>query len=132
VPIRFTIFHDLGLVVTHFTGRVSDGEFVDLYRRMLNHEDYVPGTDELADLREVESLNLSALALRRVEELTEERYGGTGAGFRTAIVAPRDQAYGIGRMYEVFAEEGPENVRVCRDMADALEWLDLAPDALDL
>ena len=132
MPIRYTIHHDLGLVVTYFSGRVSDGEFIDLYRALLNDEDYVPGTDELADLRDVESLNLSALALRRVEELTEERYAGTGASFRTAIVAPRDQAYGIGRMYEVFAEEDPENVRVCRDIEDALEWLDVAPDALDL
>ena len=126
------IHRDLGLVITYFTGRVSDEEFVDLYRRMLNDEEYVPGTDELADLRDVESLNLSALALRRVEELTEERYAGTDASFRTAIVAPRDQAYGIGRMYEVFAEEGPENVRVCRDMEDALEWLQIEPDALDV
>ena len=132
MPIRYTLHNDLGLVVTHFTGRVSDGEFIDLYRAMFNDPAYVPGTNELADLRGVETLNLSALALRRVEELTEERYAGTDAGFRTAIVAPRDQAYGIGRMYEVFAEEGPENVRVCRDVEDALEWLEVAPDALDI
>lgn len=132
MPIRYTVHQDLGVVVTHFTGQVSDREFIDSYQRMLHDHDYLLGTHELADLREVESLNLSALALRRVEELTAQRYADSGTRFRTAIIAPRDQSYGIGRMYEVFAEGGPEDVRVCRDPEEALAWLELDPDALDI
>jgi len=132
MPIRYTIHRDLGVVVTHFSGYVTDDEFVDSYRLMLQDADYRPGTDELADLRGVADLNLSAAALRKVEELTEARYEGTNAAFRTAILAPRDQSYGIGRMYEVFAEGGPEHVRVCREVADALAWLHLETDALEL
>lgn len=132
MPIEYTIHRDLGLVVTRFTGRVKDDEFVALYERMLNDDDYVLGTNELADLRATEDLNLSAIALRRVEEITRNRYAGSHEDFRTALIAPRDQSYGVGRMYEVFAEDGPENVRVCRTQSEALEWLDLAADALDL
>jgi len=132
MPIRYTIHRDLSVVVTHFSGYITDNEFVDSYRLMLQDVDYVPGTNELADLRGVADLNLSAAALRRVEQLTEARYQGTGADFRTAILAPRDQSYGIGRMYEVFAEDGPEHVKVCREVAEALAWLDLEPDALEL
>ena len=132
MPITYTIHPHLGLVVTRFTGRVSDEEFVELYQRMLYDDDYVLGTNELADLRDTVDLDLSALALRRVEEITRQRYAGSDASFRTAIIAPRDQSYGVGRMYEVFAEEGPENVRVCRSEADGLAWLDLPADALDL
>lgn len=132
MPIEYTIHRDLGLVVTRFTGRVTDDEFVALYERMLNDDDYVLGTNELADLRATEDLNLSAIALRRVEEITRSRYAGSHKDFRTALIAPRDQSYGVGRMYEVFAEDGPENVRVCRTRSEALEWLDLAADALDL
>lgn len=132
MPITYEIHGDLGLVVTRFTGRVTDEEFVGLYDRMLNDEDYDLGTNELADLRRTDDLSLSALALRRVEEITRRRYADSGQGFRTAILAPRDQSYGVGRMYEVFAEEGPENVRVCRTPEEALEWLHLPPDAIDL
>ncbi|MDX1675425.1 MAG: hypothetical protein R3314_11580 [Longimicrobiales bacterium] len=119
-------------MVTHFSGRVTDDEFVELYRSMFADDAYELGTNELADLRGVDDLDLSAQALRRVEELTEERYAGSDIGFRTAIIAPRDKSYGIGRMYEVFAEQGPENVRVCRDVSEALAWLDLEPDAVEL
>lgn len=132
MPIRYTIHRELGVVVTRFTGRVSDDEFTDSYGRLLHDDDYELGTDELADLRAVEDLDLSAAALRRVEEMTEERYAGSDLEFRTAIVAPRDQSYGIGRMYEVFAEGGPERVRVFRDPAAALAWLGLEPDTLAL
>lgn len=132
MPIRYTIHRDLNVVVTHFSGYVTDQEFVDSYRRMLQDPDYAPGTNELADLRRVADLNLSAAALRQVEELTEARYERSGANFRTAILAPRDQSYGIGRMYEVFAEDGPEHVRVCREVADALAWLHLEADTLEL
>lgn len=131
MPIDYTIHSAPGFVRTRFTGAVGDDEFVDLYRRLYADPDYALGTDEVADLREVEDLDLSAAALRRVEELTRERYAGGEAGFRTAIIAPRDQSYGIARMYEVFAEDGPENVRVFREPAEALEWLGLDPGALD-
>jgi hypothetical protein len=132
MPITYRIHTDLGLVVTRFTGHVKDDEFVELYKAMLHDDDYALGTNELADLRAAESLNLSALALRRVEEITRQRYGDSGLNFRTAIIAPRDPLYGIGRMYEVFAEDGPENVKVCRDPLEALQWLDLDDDAVRL
>lgn len=132
MPITYEFHSDLGLVVTVFSGHVTDEEFVRLYDRMLNDDGYALGTNELADLRDAEDLDLSAMALRRVEEITRRRYGHSDQSFRTAIIAPRDQSYGVGRMYEVYAEEGPENVRVCRTPAEALEWLDLAPDAIDL
>jgi hypothetical protein len=132
MPIRHTIHADLGVVVTRFTGRVSDAEFIDAYRRILADDAYSPGTHELADLRAIEKLDVSAEALRKVEQMTEARYADTGAAFRTAIVAPRDQAYGIGRMYEAFAQEGPENVSVFRDLDEARAWLGLSEDALDL
>ncbi len=132
MPITYRIHTDLGLVVTRFTGHVKDDEFVELYKVMLHDDDYALGTNELADLRAAESLNLSALALRRVEEITRQRYGESGLSFRTAIIAPRDPLYGIGRMYEVFAEDGPENVKVCRDPLEALQWLDLDDGAVRL
>jgi hypothetical protein len=132
MPIDYSIHTDLGLVRTRFTGRVTDDEFIDLYRRMLYDDRYVLGTNELADLRDVDDLDISAVALRRVEEITEDRYADSGASFRTAILAPRDQSYGIGRMYEVFAEDGPENVGVFRVLAEALAWLEIDPDAVDL
>ncbi|MFW5947800.1 MAG: hypothetical protein ACOCUW_04850 [Gemmatimonadota bacterium] len=131
MPITYT-FHDAGVVVTRFTGRVTDREFIAFYTQLYTDPDYVPGTSELADLRPILELDVSPGALRRVEELARERYAGTDTGFRTAVIATRDQAYGLARMYEVFAEDGPEAVRVCRTLAQALEWLGLEADAVEL
>lgn len=132
MPITYAFHPDIGLVRTRFTGVVTSDEFVDLYHTMLHDADFVPGSNELADLRELESLDVSAAALRTVESVTRERYAGTDEAFRTAVIAPRDQAYGIARMYEAFAEQGPENVRVCRTLEEALKWLGLEPGQADL
>lgn len=132
MAVDYTIHPDLRIVVTRFVDVVTDDEFVGLYRDVFADSDYALGTNELADLREVTSLDVSARALRRVESITRERYGQSSEKFRSAVLAPRDHAYGIGRMYEVFAEEGPENVRVCREVEEALEWLGLPGDAIDL
>lgn len=132
MSITFTIHPELGIVVSRFTGRVTDREFIDLYTRLYSDPGYVPGLNELADLRAIEELDVTVSALRRVEELARERYADADADFRTAVVATRDQAYGLARMYEVFAEGGPEDVRVCRSLAEALDWLDLDADAVDL
>ena len=131
MPINYTIHPDLRLVVTRMDGRPTDEEFVGAYEAIMDDAAYVPGMNEVADLRGAEGLDVSVEALRQVETLTRRRYAGSEASFRTAIIAPRDQTYGIGRMYEVFAEDGPENVRVCRTVDAAAEWLGLDVEDLD-
>jgi hypothetical protein len=42
---------------------------------------------------------------------------------RSAIVAPSDRAYGMSRMFEVFAEESSIDVRVFRDFDEAKRWV---------
>ena len=77
MPIHYTIYPDLRLAITRFTGRVTDAEFVELYAALMADDDYELGTNELADLRGVDALNLSSAALRRVEEITGDRYAGS-------------------------------------------------------
>ena len=91
---------------------------------------YELGTNELADVRQAQALDVSAATLRKVDALHRERYAGSDAGFRTAILTRKDQPYGIARMYQVFSDEGPENVKIFREMEEALEWLGIDRDAL--
>lgn len=125
MPARYALHPDLGVVVTRFQGAVTDEEFVGLYRALLADPLYREGTNELADLREIASFAITASALREVEAWTRRRYSGATTSFRTAIVAPSDLSFGIGRMYEVFAADGPEAVSVFRGAQMALRWLGL-------
>lgn len=54
------------------------------------------------------------------EHVREERPEGRG---RTAIVAGDDLTFGMGRMYEQIAADGPVDVNVFRDLEPATRWL---------
>ncbi|MGD2068996.1 MAG: hypothetical protein PVI57_10020 [Gemmatimonadota bacterium] len=127
--VGYTLHRDLNLLATRFSGAVTDDEFIELYRTIFDDPDYVLGTNELADLREVEDLQLSTEALRKVEYLTRMKYGREGLSFRTALIAPSDSAFGVGRIYEVFASAGPEAVSVFRTATEAFAHLGVEPMA---
>ena len=45
---------------------------------------------------------------------------------RADVLAPSDIAYGLGRMYQAYADPaGVENVMVFRDFSEAMRWLGL-------
>ncbi len=44
---------------------------------------------------------------------------------RRAIVADKDITFGMARMYEVFREDAPEEIKLFRDIAEARRWLGL-------
>ena len=131
MPLSYTLHPSLDLVATRFVGVVTDDEFIALYRALFEDEGYRPGMNELADLRQVTSLDLSVAALRRVEYHTRMRYGPDGPAFRSALIAPGDLAYAIGRMYEIFATAGPEQVGVFRTADEAFACLGLDPMSPD-
>ena len=74
----------------------------------------VPNVDRLEGIT-IEALRLFA------------RVNPFGPGSRRAIVAERDVQYGVSRTYQVFAERPGMDVRVFRDVAEALRWLDERP-----
>lgn len=125
--VGYTLHPDLNLLATRFAGTVTDDEFVELYRTIFADPDYALGTNELADLREVEDIQLTTEALRKVEYLTRMKYGREGLVFRTALIAPSDSAFGVGRIYEVFASAGPEAVSVFRTAGEAFDHLGVEP-----
>ena len=43
--------------------------------------------------------------------------------YRLAIVAPRDDVYGMARMYQALTEQAFPHVGVFRDLATAAAWL---------
>jgi hypothetical protein len=47
---------------------------------------------------------------------------------RLAIVAPRDELFGLGRMYEFLRGDSPVDVRVFRERKEAELWLGLSKD----
>ncbi len=130
MPISCTIHADLGLLVTRYVGIVTNDEFVEVYRSVLGGSEFRHGFNELADFQEIKELNITADAMRNVSALVSHFYKGRSESTRTAVLAPRDDLYGIGRMYSAYADPDSEDVNVFKDASEAMRWLGLNPLSL--
>jgi hypothetical protein len=134
MPIDVRVDHPRRLVVARASGVLTDGE-VFAYQQGTWSRAEVAGYDELADMTGVVRIELPSAA--RARELASVSAGmdRPGAPSRLAIVAPQDQAFGLGRMYQAFREMDPRSakeVAVFRTAAEALAFLGVkGPLALD-
>ncbi len=125
MPISFTIHADFGLLVTRFVGVVASDEYVEVYRSILGGSEFRHGFNELADFQEITEFNVTARDMMRVSGLVRRFYGRRSESTCTAIIAPRAELYGMGRMYTAFTDPDTENVEVFKDVNEAMRWLGL-------
>ncbi len=130
MPISYTIHADLGLLVTRYVGVVANDEFVEVYRSILDGSEFRHGFNELADFQKLGELKVTQDAMRDVSGLVSHFYKGRSESMRTAVLAPRDDLYGICRMYSAYADPDSEDVKFFKDVSDAMKWLGLNPVSL--
>jgi hypothetical protein len=83
---------------------------------------FQPGMKVLWDCR---NASIAALSNERIERLIEHNFQhqeARGSGM-SAIVASRDLDYGIGRIFQAYADGLPWDTMVFRDLDSALNWL---------
>ncbi len=90
-----------------------------------------PGFDVLVDVREADVAKISGAGLRTVAEVIAGYMRGLEGQSKTAILAPHNAMFGLGRMYEAYTSQSPETVQVFRDPQQALSWLGAPADLLE-
>ena len=129
-PITHSLNEDLHLLITTWSGVVTDAEMIAAYRRAYADSRWVPGFNEVTDLRRANVGAVTADGLRGLRLLVAESVAGFSGRFKTAVLAPGDLGFGISRMYEMMSDESSESVRVCRDAADAAAWVGIPASVL--
>jgi hypothetical protein len=125
VPFQYRIDPQRKLVVAWGTGTVTDPD-VFAYQREVWSKPEVAGYHELIDMSEVKAIEMPSID--RMWELAAvstamDRARPSG---KLAIVAPRDMAFGLGRMYERYRaleSRGNKQVGVFRTLDEALAYL---------
>ena len=120
--IRFEMDAANRIRIAVFEGVVDDAELLGSYGSLVAQPDYDPTLNDLVDMRGVDRLEVSSASVRRlVEMFTPLDHGEVVT--RLAIVAPRDDVFGMARMYEILRSDAPEQIRVFRDRPEAERWL---------
>jgi hypothetical protein len=132
MPIVYRIIKEHRLIVSVHIGTVPDDEFLHSYKCLLHDAAFDESYNLLIDLRRATSGERSTEALRRLSSAVEQRYRIVELAPRTAVIAPADISYGLGRMYQSFVDTVPGEVVIFRATDAALAWLDVPSGVLDI
>jgi hypothetical protein len=126
VNVEYQIDRTQGVIFTRCHGTLEAADMWSIADRLRSDPDFDVHQRQLIDLTEMVGMTASFRAIRN---FAENRNGDPFSGHsRRAVVAPRNLAYGLARMYEAL-REGKEQgkFRVFRTMAEARDWLGLQP-----
>ena len=123
MPVDFKIDVPLGLILTRCVGHVTVGEVQQHFRDLARAWQDVDADrlDVLLDLMELTSLptiaELETVAAEIDAQIGAHRFG------RCAVVTDRGPLYDSMQMFEVLVNRLFEEVRVFRDLEEAVIWL---------
>lgn len=120
--IQFTLDGPRRLRTATFSGVVGEADLISAYAQLMQDPGFDPTIDDLVDLRGVERLDVSSDAVRRIVDMFSP-LNDMEIHNRLAIVAPRDELFGMARMYQILRSEAPEETQVFRSYEDAAAWL---------
>lgn len=116
------IDHEKSIAIIEIHGTAEMPDIQRAIKALLENPDHLDGMDEIWDFREasLESFtrkDLQDLALfisKHLDKLAK----------RTALVVKNDLEFGIGRMWDVYAEsDAPQERKLFRDIEEAFDWL---------
>lgn len=106
-----------------FSGEIDDADLMGAYTELLRDPDYDHGADDLVDLRGVARFGVTETGFKNIILLFAP-VDQLEIPTRLAIVAPRDDIYGVSLMYQTLrGEDVPEQIEVFRDIGAAEDWL---------
>ena len=121
MPCGYTIDLARSLVLSRGWGVVTDREILAHVRALIADPRFARNFHQLLDLRDVTNVQFTASTVREMVRLNP-----FGAGARRAVVVTNDIVFGMARMYQILADESPDELQIFRKMDDALQWLGIA------
>ena len=123
-PISHAILPEKGLVISTWTGKITDADILPGYRALYEDPRWRPGMHEVGDLRNADLSGVTTFGFRRLQKVVASYLSDFKGTFRTAILVPdAGLSFGLGRVYEAYAGGSPEEVQLCESVAEVEAWL---------
>ncbi|MBI3449325.1 MAG: hypothetical protein HY049_10475 [Acidobacteria bacterium] len=122
MPGSYIIDAPRGIVFSRGWGVLTDVEILAHARALRADPRFDPSLRQVADFRGLTEIRVTSRGVRLTAEINPFR---TDA--RRAFIAPTDEAFGLLRMFSLYADASPAQVRIFRELGPALEWIGLDP-----
>lgn len=110
MPVFTHVFDEHNLLVSQFSGPITDELVIGYYEHLLSFADSTLLFVELVDFRDVGDAHISSDTLPNVARMIADAYMPIDSRIQCAVVAPSDLGFGMARMYEL--GEAPEMIDV--------------------
>ncbi|GMR08078.1 MAG: hypothetical protein BMS9Abin26_1083 [Gammaproteobacteria bacterium] len=117
-----------GIITYSVTGCPSYEEFLAAIASRFEHPDFRLDMNVLWDLREANFTTLETSTLRQIAEFIKLKYDSHYAEHKAALVASKNLEYGLCRVYAVYANILPSQIRVFRTLEDAHGWFGISQE----
>jgi hypothetical protein len=121
MPASYEIRPSMRLVISRAWGVLSAAEVAEHYRVIAADPAFDPGFSQLADLRQVEHVDMSSPSVRR--EALETVFSSRSL---RAFIARTDEQALAANLYAVYGKYVRQNIQVFREVRDAEKWLGLS------
>jgi hypothetical protein len=118
VPATYRLEPDKRVVVTRFSGDVSDEDLLQHSASLAADSAFESSFNQIVDTRGVSNVGVTAEGIRELAGVTP-----FSPESRRAIIADSDVVFGLSRIFELSTGADSDHFRVCRTPEDALDWL---------
>ncbi len=122
MPISFRYDEDRDLIVSTFSGFVSQQDLLSFGDRLRADEHFTTTANELAVTENITGTDMDANLLLILSQRSQE-LSQTTPDKKIALVPTNDLEFGIARTYKSMAEKTLWRVEIFRDRDEALVWL---------
>lgn len=130
MPFSRHYLDDLNFVLTHLAGPIDDQDVRDHIHALNREAAEGRALMELGDARGLSAGDLKRLTVSGILDAARMEEGQARVqGGKLAIVADDVLIYGFARAYTTVTSEYRGGARAFRDLAEALQWLELAEHA---
>ena len=121
MPADYTIDTSQKMVFSKAFGIMTDEDIYAHQNKLRDDPDFDPGFSQLVDCTGVTKAD--DLSTDAIYELARRHL--FGAESKRAFVAPTKLLYGLIRMFQILTNDYPDELLVCKDMAEAHMYLKL-------
>lgn len=122
MPMSYRIDRERGLVITEAWGVLTDADILAHKDNLLKDRDFDPNMPQLSDIQRIERLDVTSAGVKAMVE-HDAANADRRDGHCMVLVVPRDEVFGMARMYQLMGSGGNGRVQVFRTMEEADAWL---------
>ena len=112
------------LIIHHFSENISLQLLADTIKNTVEDPKYKVGMNAIWSCDEGTVVNMTSEETQALGEFARQAFDESGVGYKLALVASDDLAYGMARVYEGWSNDRAVDIKTFRKLDEAVAWME--------